>query len=55
MDQETVSLTAAKELENFFLNQNIEINFYNFFVAIILSLTLAYCVKLTYLKVSYLR
>ena len=51
MDQETVSLTAAKELENFFLNQNIEINFYNFFVAIILSLTLAYCVKLTYLKV----
>jgi len=52
MDQETVSLTAAKELENFFLNQNIEINFYNFFVAIILSLTLAYCVKLTYLKVG---
>ena len=52
MDQENVSLTTTRQLENFFLNQNIEINFLNFFFAIILSLILAYCVKLTYLKVG---
>ncbi len=41
-----------KSLENFFLNSNIEINFGNFFVAILLSLILAYLVKLTYIKVG---
>ena len=41
-----------KSLENFFLNSNIEINFGNFFVAILLSLVLAYLVKLTYIKVG---
>ena len=52
MDQETVSLVTANQLENFFLNQNIEINFTNFIIAIILSLILAYCVKLTYVRVG---
>ena len=41
-----------KSLENFFLNSNIEINFGNFFIALLLSLILAYFVKLTYLKVG---
>ena len=41
-----------KSLENFFLNSNIEINFGNFFIAILLSLILAYFVKLTYIKVG---
>ena len=52
MDQETVSLVTANQLENFFLNQNIEINFTNFIIAIILSLILAYFVKLTYVRVG---
>jgi len=39
-------------LENFFLNSNIQIDFGNFFIAIILSLILAYIVKLTYIKVG---
>tara|TARA_B100001540_G_C15633807_1_gene563378 strand:- start:79 stop:801 length:723 start_codon:yes stop_codon:yes gene_type:complete len=42
----------TKQLENFFLNQNIEINFTNFFIALFLSLILAYIVKFTYIKVS---
>ena len=37
----------TKQLENFFLNQNIEINFTNFFIALFLSLILAYIVKFT--------
>tara|TARA_B100001057_G_C22817052_1_gene937881 strand:- start:517 stop:1230 length:714 start_codon:yes stop_codon:yes gene_type:complete len=41
-----------KSLENFFLNSNIQIDFGNFFIAIILSLFLAYIVKLTYIKVG---
>ena len=49
MDQ---SLPSRKELENFFLNSNIDINFSNFFIAILLSLILAYAVKITYIKVG---
>ena len=41
-----------KSLENFFLNSNIQIDFGNFFVAILLSLILSYLVKITYLKVG---
>ena len=41
-----------KSLENFFLNSNIEIDFGNFFIALLLSLVLSYLVKLTYLKVG---
>ena len=41
-----------RSLENYFLNSNIQIDFGNFFVAILLSLILSYLVKLTYLKVG---
>ena len=41
-----------ENLQNFFLNSNIQIDFGNFFIAIILSLILAYFVKLTYIKVG---
>ena len=37
---------------NFFLNSNIEINFGNFFIALLLSLLLSLIVKITYLKVG---
>ena len=52
MEQDTQSILSTRQLENFFLNQNIEINFGNFFVALFLSLVLAYLVKLTYIKVG---
>ena len=41
-----------QNLENFFLNSNIEINFGNFFIALLLSLLLSLVVKITYLKVG---
>ena len=40
------------DLENFFLNSNIEIDFLNFFYAILLSFVLSFLVKLTYVKVG---
>ncbi len=52
MDQENTSLTNINQIENFFLNQNIEINFSNFIIALILSLILAFCIKLTYVRVG---
>ena len=39
-------------LENFFLNSNIEIDFLNFFYAMLLSFVLSFLVKLTYVKVG---
>lgn len=41
-----------ENLQKFFLNSNIQIDFGNFFIAIILSLILAYFVKVTYIKVG---
>tara|TARA_B100001057_G_scaffold253815_1_gene254073 strand:+ start:426 stop:1139 length:714 start_codon:yes stop_codon:yes gene_type:complete len=41
-----------RSLENFFLNSNIQIDFGNFFIAILLSLILSYFVKFTYIKVG---
>ena len=52
MENITQELFTRKQLENFFINQNIDINFGNFFTAILLSLILAYVVKFTYTKVS---
>ena len=52
MEQDNQSILTRGQLENFFLNQNIQIDFGNFFVAIILSLILSFLVKLTYLKVG---
>jgi len=40
------------DLGNFFLNSNIEIDFLNFFYAILLSFILSFLVKLTYVKVG---
>ena len=52
MENITQELFTRKQLENFFINQNIDINFGNYFTAILLSLILAYVVKFTYTKVS---
>ena len=41
-----------QDLQNFFLNSNIEINFGNYFIALFLSLLLSLIVKMTYLKVG---
>jgi hypothetical protein len=50
MDESLKSIIGRKDLTNFFLNSNIDINFSNFFIAILLSLILAYIVKFTYIK-----
>ena len=47
---EQINVISRKDLENFFLNSNIDINYTNFFIAILLSLVLAYVVKYTYIK-----
>ena len=39
-------------LENFFFNSQIEINYSNFFLAIMFSIVLAFLIKLTYIRVS---
>ena len=52
MESDSTSLASKRELENFFINSNIDINFGNFFIALLLSLILAYLVKLTYIKVG---
>lgn len=52
MDKNSNSQINLNQLENFFLNSNIQIDFANFITAIILSLILAYLVKFTYVRVS---
>ena len=52
MDKNSSSQININQLEEFFLNSNIQIDFGNFVFAIILSLILAYLVKFTYVKVS---
>ena len=52
MENESPNTIAKRELESFFLNSNIDIDFGNFFIALLLSLILAYLVKLTYMKVG---
>ena len=52
MENNSVSTFSKQQLENFFLNSNIEINISNFIFAIILSAILAYLIKLTYVKIS---
>ena len=52
MENNSVSILSKNQLEDFFLNQNIDINIGNFIFAILLSLILAYIVKFTYIKVS---
>ena len=50
MDQSEQTILGRRDLENFFLNSNIDINFSNFFIGILLSLFLSYIVKFTYVK-----
>ena len=52
MENNSVSTFSKQQLENFFLNSNVEINIGNFIVAIILSAILAFLIKLTYVKIS---
>jgi len=52
MENNFSDILAKKELENFFINSNIDINFGNFFIAIFLSLVLSYFIKITYIKVG---
>ena len=52
MENKKDTLTLNKEIENFFLNSNIDIDFGNFFIALLLSLILSYLVKITYIKVG---
>tara|TARA_Y200000002_G_scaffold379354_1_gene388446 strand:- start:2751 stop:3398 length:648 start_codon:yes stop_codon:yes gene_type:complete len=52
MDKESQIIDSSKLVENFFINSNIEINFTNFFIAIFMSLFLAYIIKFTYIKVG---
>tara|TARA_B100001093_G_scaffold157665_1_gene150246 strand:- start:372 stop:1100 length:729 start_codon:yes stop_codon:yes gene_type:complete len=52
MENNSVSTFSKQQLENFFLNSNVEISIGNFIFAIILSAILAYLIKLTYVKIS---
>ena len=52
MENNSVSTFSKQQLENFFLNSNVEIDISNFIFAIILSAILAYLIKLTYVKIS---
>ena len=46
-------LNNLNNLEDFFINYNVEISYSNFLLAILLSTILAYIIKLTYIKTSY--
>ena len=52
MENNSVSEFTKQQIENFFLNSNVDINIGNFIVAIILSTILAFLIKLSYLKIS---
>ena len=52
MENNAQTIFNKNDLENFFLNSSVDINIGNFFVALLLSLILAYLVKFTYIKVS---
>tara|TARA_B100000963_G_scaffold234572_1_gene204983 strand:+ start:1413 stop:2129 length:717 start_codon:yes stop_codon:yes gene_type:complete len=43
---------SLAQIESFFINSSVEINFYNFIFSIILSAVLAFLVKLSYVKIS---
>ena len=52
MDQEPNTEFNKKQLEDFFLNSNVDIDLGNFIVAILLSFFLASLIKIAYMKVS---
>ncbi len=43
---------SLAQIENFFINSSVEINFLNFIFSIVLSALLAFLVKLSYVKIS---
>ena len=51
MDKQSF-LSNLNNLEQFFFNYNVEINYSNFMIAVFFSTILAYFVKLTYIKTS---
>lgn len=52
MENNQVSDFSKQQIENFFLNSNVDISIGNFIVAIILSTILAFLIKLSYIKIS---
>jgi|TARA_B100001063_G_scaffold48420_1_gene42257 hypothetical protein len=53
MSQNNSNINSIDDnISNFLLNTNVEINFFNFFIAILLSAFLAQIIKFTYIKVS---
>ena len=52
MENNSVSSFSKQQLENFFLNSNVDISISNFVFAIILSTILAFLIKISYLKIS---
>ena len=52
MENNTVSNFSKQQIENFFLNSNVDISIGNFILAIILSTILAFFIKLSYVKIS---
>jgi len=52
MNKDTTAEFNKKQLEDFFLNSNVDIDLGNFIIAILLSFFLAYLIKLAYMKVS---
>tara|TARA_B110000971_G_scaffold103696_1_gene106654 strand:+ start:1145 stop:1873 length:729 start_codon:yes stop_codon:yes gene_type:complete len=52
MNEETKAEFNKKQLEEFFLNSNVDIDLTNFVIAILLSFLLATLIKHTYMKVS---
>ena len=52
MENNSVSSFSKQQLENFFLNSNVDISISNFVFAIILSTILAFLIKVSYLKIS---
>jgi len=52
MENNPVSDLSKQQIENFFLNSNVDISIGNFIVAIILSTILAFLIKLSYVKIS---
>jgi hypothetical protein len=52
MEQNQNTLLNKQQLDAFFLNSNVDINFGNFIISIFLSFFLATIIKFTYMKVS---
>ncbi len=52
MENNSVSTFSKQQIENFFLNSNVDISISNFIFAILLSTILAFLIKVSYVKIS---